>query len=334
MKKVVQVSALKLVLVTALFYVSSAFIIYFIEPDTFHNPFIGFWWVMTTVTTIGFGDYAPVTVPGMVFAMFLYLSGIGLIGVIIGKVVDLYMYFGRLKMTGKLDYRGKGHFIIVGWSKNAEKTVHELLEAKNAQRDVVLIGRLAEAPLIHERFHYISGDPTETEVLERANIKRADSVSVFSSEDEDEVLADGKTLLIASAIEKYAIEHSVQVYTIVEIVHERHIGMFKHAHVDEFVLSSEAFPHLMAKTLLHHGASQLFMQLLSDTFGDNLWEIKPDSSWRTYGDAFEALKNKGANLVAEGQDFGVIRKLDEPLPENARLYIICDQKTFNSLKGD
>ncbi len=31
----------------------SSFFIYLIEPQTFESPFNGFWWVMTTVTTVG-----------------------------------------------------------------------------------------------------------------------------------------------------------------------------------------------------------------------------------------------------------------------------------------
>ncbi|AQQ55099.1 hypothetical protein B0X71_11215 [Planococcus lenghuensis] len=331
MKKAVQISTVKLIGFTAAFYVISAFIIYLIEPQTFHNPFIGFWWVMTTVTTIGFGDYAPVTVPGMVFAMFLYLSGIGLIGVIIGKVVDLYALYGRMRMEGKFDYKGKNHFVIIGWSQKALKTAEEILSSHGSQKEVVLIDNLPNSPYSHDRFHYIRGNPTENGILKKAGVTKANSVSVFATADQDEVLADGKTLLIVSAIEKYAVEQNVQIYTIVEIVHEKHIGMFEHARVDEFVLSNEAFPHLMAKTILHHGSSQLFMQLLSHRYGENIWEISPAASWETYEDAFEALKAQGANLVADGADFSIFRRLHDRIPDSARLYIICDQETYKNL---
>ncbi|AQQ54779.1 potassium channel family protein [Planococcus lenghuensis] len=334
MKKVVQINTGRLVLFTAAFYTASAFIIYFLEPRIFLNPFIGFWWVMTTVTTTGFGDYSPVTVPGMLFAIFLYIFGIGLIGVIIGKVVDAYSIFRRRRMEGKLNYKGKNHYVIVGWSQKARKTVEEILLIKHTQVDVVLIDLQKETPFEHERFHFIQGNPTEPAVLQQASVKEAKSVSIFAPDNQDEVLADGKTLLIASAIEKFSVDQQRSIYTIAEIVHENHIPMFEHARVDELVLSNEAFPHLMAKTLLHHGSSQLFMQLLSENHGDNLWEIKPSPSWKTYREAQEALARQGANLVADRNDFSIIRRLDEEIPVNARLYIICDPETFEKLQLD
>ncbi|MFY0405684.1 potassium channel family protein [Solicola sp. PLA-1-18] len=40
------------------------------------------WWAMTTITTVGYGDYAPVTVTGRIVAAVLMLSGIALLGVV------------------------------------------------------------------------------------------------------------------------------------------------------------------------------------------------------------------------------------------------------------
>ncbi|SDH52409.1 voltage-gated potassium channel [Planococcus glaciei] len=332
MKRAVKINTAKLLIFTAIFYVLSAFIIHYLEPEEFPTPFIGFWWVMTTVTTIGYGDYAPRTVPGMLYGMFLYLFGIGLIGVILGKIVDAYSYFRRMKMRGKLDYKGNNHFLLIGWSKSVQKTVEEILANKDVDNDVVLIDHLKESPFVHERFHYIRGNPTDMDILQKANIDKANSVSVFASENEDEVTTDGKTLLVALAIEEYAEARNIEIYTIAEIVHEAHIRMFQYAKVDEFVLSTESFPHLMTKALLHHGSSRLFMNLISHAHGEHMWEIKPDPSWKTYEDAFESLRRQGANLIADGNDLSIIRRMHDAIPPDSRLYVICDEETYRKLE--
>ena len=83
MRKIIKINTAKLILFSSIFYVASAFIVYLLEPDNFKSPFIAFWWVMTTVTTIGYVDYVPRTVPGMIYGIFLYLFSQGLLRVLL-----------------------------------------------------------------------------------------------------------------------------------------------------------------------------------------------------------------------------------------------------------
>src|SRR3989339_785604 len=54
-------------------------IIYPLEAPDPHSKiktlFDSFWWVVQTVTTIGYGDYVPVTIPGRVLGIFLQFVG-------------------------------------------------------------------------------------------------------------------------------------------------------------------------------------------------------------------------------------------------------------------
>ena len=49
------------------------------------------WWAVTTVTTVGYGDYAPVTVLGRLIASALMLSGIALIGTVTATVASWFL---------------------------------------------------------------------------------------------------------------------------------------------------------------------------------------------------------------------------------------------------
>lgn len=48
------------------------------------------WWAVVTVTTVGYGDYVPVTIEGRVIASLLMISGIGLFGTFTGYVATLF----------------------------------------------------------------------------------------------------------------------------------------------------------------------------------------------------------------------------------------------------
>ncbi|MBJ8193051.1 two pore domain potassium channel family protein, partial [Bacillus cereus] len=90
---------------------------YLLEPETFITPFNGLWWVMTTVTTVGYGDFYPKTIPGKCLGIFVFIFGIGLISITISKIVDGLFMYQRKKEEGKLRYTGKQHFVIIDWSK-------------------------------------------------------------------------------------------------------------------------------------------------------------------------------------------------------------------------
>ncbi|WP_085523061.1 potassium channel family protein [Tuberibacillus sp. Marseille-P3662] len=310
-----------------LFIIMSTYLFYWLEPETFKTPFNALWYVMTTVTTVGYGDYSPVTVPGQIYAMIVYIIGIGVIGVAIGKVVDGLASYKRKREEGRLRYKGKDHIVIIGWSRKAEIAVQEILDT-STDIEIVIIDLMEKTPIQHERIFYIRGRATEKETLENAGLERARSAIVFADESiDDQQLIDGKTLLISSTIEAYASD----IKTMVEIMDERHVGNFSYINVNEFILPSDMVSRLAVRATFNNGISSIYNQLVRRGSGENLYQIHPKPQWDTYKTAFDELLRYGATLVADGDDLTVNRQLEKPIAKNAQLYIICDEPTYQAV---
>jgi len=61
-------------------------LIHHIEPETFPDAFIGCWWSLVTMTTVGYGDLIPQTVGGKIEAGILMLTGITMFAILTGTV--------------------------------------------------------------------------------------------------------------------------------------------------------------------------------------------------------------------------------------------------------
>jgi voltage-gated potassium channel len=46
------------------------------------------WWAMSTISTVGYGDVVPVTIPGRVFAVMLMLGGMAIVGAATATIVS------------------------------------------------------------------------------------------------------------------------------------------------------------------------------------------------------------------------------------------------------
>ncbi|WP_226583871.1 potassium channel family protein [Halobacillus litoralis] len=325
--KMVKVNNLVLFLTSAILIVLSTILIVLVENDTFPTLFDGFWWVMTTVTTVGYGDYYPVTTAGRSIAIVLYVLGIGLIGVVIGKIIDGLALFRKKRLEGDIVHKGKNHFVIIGWSQKAKFAVKEIVDTSE-NCEIVIIDQLEEAPVLTDTIHYIKGDASDIETLQQANVAEARAVLIFADDrlDNDQSI-DGKSLLIASSIETAAPE----VHTIVEVMEEKHIKNFKHAQIDEFIVSNETISSLAVRSAFRKGVSEIYGQLLKRSVGEDLFYIPVRANWETYRDAFQDLLNEGATLIADRNDLTINRKLERPIPKEAELYVVCDKATYDQL---
>ncbi|WP_284642965.1 potassium channel protein [Paenibacillus silviterrae] len=319
----------------AVFIACSSLAAYLLEPDNFGSWFNGLWWVMTTVTTVGYGDFAPKTVLGKVLGMLIYIFGIGLISVTISKFIDALFLYQRKKEEGKLRYTGENHFVMIDWSKHAEHAIKEILRTDPAA-EIVLIDTLEKSPIEHEKVHYIQGNPVKEETLQMANLGKARAVFIFSMNItvnqhvlQDTSFIDGKALLIATTIER-CFKH---VYTVVEIQNKDHLPNFEHIQIDDFIFAGETISQLAVRSAFSPGTSRLFSQLLTRNDGDDLYEIPYDKRWITFRDAFEDLLSQGATLVSDGSDLNINRRLQERMPPDARLFVICDKETYLRLTG-
>jgi voltage-gated potassium channel Kch len=77
------------VAVAALMMVAGGALVRLVEPDTFTSIGLAFWWAITTVTTVGYGDVVPVSTSGRLVGAALMLIGVSLIPLVTSVAVSI-----------------------------------------------------------------------------------------------------------------------------------------------------------------------------------------------------------------------------------------------------
>ena len=71
------------------------------QPEVFKNAFSGFWWAVSTLLTVGYGDIYPITIPGKIFGIVITFLGVGMVaiptGILSAGFVEQYTRIKSLK---------------------------------------------------------------------------------------------------------------------------------------------------------------------------------------------------------------------------------------------
>jgi len=82
-----------------------------VDPKTFGSVWLGMWWAIQTVTTVGYGDVVPDQAVGKVIAAFLMLGGLSLLAVVTAAVTSGFVARAQASrndpFTQKLDALGE-----------------------------------------------------------------------------------------------------------------------------------------------------------------------------------------------------------------------------------
>jgi voltage-gated potassium channel len=87
----VRYAAGAIVTVTAVIVLTSGVLMRLLDHKEFPNIWLGVWWAIQTVTTVGYGDVTPKGVSGRVVAGAVMLEGIALLAVVTAAVTSTFV---------------------------------------------------------------------------------------------------------------------------------------------------------------------------------------------------------------------------------------------------
>ncbi len=80
-----------IVAVTLALVVLGGILMRVLDGEEFPNLWLGMWWALQTVTTVGYGDVTPSTTSGRVVAAFVMLEGLALLSIITAAITSIFV---------------------------------------------------------------------------------------------------------------------------------------------------------------------------------------------------------------------------------------------------
>ncbi len=254
------------------------------------NPF---WWAIVTMTTVGYGDFSPVSQGGRLFSVLVMFAGISLISMLTATISSIFVAKKIREGKGLENINFKDHIIMCGWNRNGEKIMDSIQYLSSDKMNLVLINELGQEDINRLKnkykqinLYYVTGDFTQEQILEKANVRQADTVVIIPNDISSERKHPDESTIFATLTIK-SMDPSVRV---IAYLHNRdNLKHVRRANVDEVVLSDDFGAYMVASHVVDPGIPQTVDVLLSNKSTSRLKRVDVPS--RFVGQTFDDLFN-------------------------------------------
>ncbi len=182
----------KLVYVGVFLYLALIYIIALVEKSdenaNIHSITDALWYAVVTLTTVGYGDFYPVTTVGKILGLFIILGSLGILGYLIGEITYRINNYMEKKKSGYFGTKFENHYVIIGWSSFARQVADQIYNAghnialvTNSKNDLELFNDLYE----NDNSFALFADYKNMQAYSKVNITNSKAVFINFIEDTD-----------------------------------------------------------------------------------------------------------------------------------------------------
>lgn len=161
-----------------------------VEGGSINNVFDAVWYSIVTLSTVGYGDFYPVSAIGKIIGLIFVFSSLGVLGYLISQLTVKLTQYMEDKKNGLFGTKMESHIIIIGYNKFAKHILEQIVASgiqvavvTNEKEDVEAI----TTSFKKDSVFVLYTDLDKFEDLEKVNISKA-SKTFINFEDDTEML--------------------------------------------------------------------------------------------------------------------------------------------------
>lgn len=227
------------------------------------------WLTMTTLVTVGYGDFSPETTIGRISTIvIMFISAITLLTLIVSDFIEYRFYRRERIVTGRWVYKMKDHIVIINTPRNGGEQYFarfaSQMRAVPGYETVPIIiltrqfpgglpPELADVGLVH--FHGSGSDP---EALKATHAGSARHIVVLAA-DEADPASDSLTFDIAHRLAESNLGHR----TTIECVSDQNRQRFKSVGVRTIIRPVRTYPEIMVRAIVAPGSEKVLEDMFN-----------------------------------------------------------------------
>jgi voltage-gated potassium channel len=291
-------------------------ILQWLEPGEISKDDNPYWWAIVTMTTVGYGDFSPATPAGRFFAVIIMFIGISLVSLLTASISSIFVAQKIREGKGLEQLNLNNHLILCGWNPNGGRILDSIQHLSNGKKkELVLINEMNEEDVTQLKNRYqqlninfVSGDFTQEEILNKANIFEANTVIVIPNTTGSEVATyDEKTIFATLTIKSMDPNIRVVAY----LLDRENLTHIKRANADEVVVGDDFSAHILASHVVDPGIPQIANQLIESNSNSRFKRINIPSEFigKSYSELFDYFRKLDGSLLigvfAEDENLGI-----------------------------
>jgi len=305
------------------------------EGANINNLSDTYWYSLVTLTTVGYGDFFPVTFWGRFIGMVFVLGSLGMLGYVLTELSLKISEYIKKREMGHFGTTMKNHCIIIGWNAFSKQVAEQIIKAN--ENLAIVVNNEADLKTIKQLYtdkncFVLVSELNDFDNLSKVNITDAKRVYISFENDTD-------TLVYTISLKKkYDLVKCVVAIENIELK-----ASFNYLGVQFIIPKKEIVSKFIASYIFEPNVALLTEDLIStsDTeenldICENVLTQNHDLIGTRYFDAFVNLKkDKGIILIAVSRDTNLIKSPEDnfELKENDVLIYIANGMNKQAITG-
>lgn len=224
------------------------------------------WYLVATITTIGYGDVYPVTYWGRSVGFIAMLSSLGVYGFIISQIANLMTTLKEQRELGLNGTDFKDHVVIIGWNDFGKSVIDHLVAA--GKQVAVITKERSSIDTIREYYneekvYTLYTDYSNFELIEKANLRFASIIFVNLNDDTEK-------LVYVINLKK----HFANLNYVVTLDNGNLKSTFQNAGVTYTISKNEISAKLLASYIFEPNVALFSEEILAYAHSDHEYDIK------------------------------------------------------------